>query len=322
MVRLRNMIRISFYDGPIVICCCFTMLMVISTFLQASAMMPTKEKDTEFFDIISKYPFTLKHNSDWQWNYTNGGIIIYGKNISSNAISQIIANEINGSAPFITISSIDGPKEKVIGNHIINPIVKIENYSIVEIADDPNAVQLQMSLKNKTIDIKALATIIEHQIGNSEGVFSILYLAKPAIFNEYYDEVYDMIKTLRFFNYANSPENDDLWIQGLLLHNAGNFSGAIHEYDKALSLDPNDTQVLINKGITLMAMNHDEDAIKILDKALSIKPNDLEALLNKAIAFSKMGNYTNSLSLYNEILKIDPNNTEAVKFKELINRNI
>jgi tetratricopeptide (TPR) repeat protein len=43
------------------------------------------------------------------------------------------------------------------------------------------------------------------------------------------------------------------WIKGVLLFDVGNYSQAIHYFDKALAIDPHNVKALTSKGRTLLS---------------------------------------------------------------------
>lgn len=73
------------------------------------------------------------------------------------------------------------------------------------------------------------------------------------------------------------------------------------------------------KGNALFFVANDtqgyENAIQQYDKALSIDPNDMYALTGKGTAFYSQGNYEQSLRYYDRILDIDSRNKDALDGK-------
>ena len=86
-----------------------------------------------------------------------------------------------------------------------------------------------------------------------------------------------LFTTLSFFELSNASaqyttgEVDILNNQGLIMANSGNFTEVIKYYDKALAIDPNNTDTLINKGNALGSIGNFTEAIKYYDKALAIR---------------------------------------------------
>ena len=59
-------------------------------------------------------------------------------------------------------------------------------------------------------------------------------------------------------------------------------------YDKALAIDPADTDALNNKGFALGELGNYTGAIEYYDKALAIDPAYTLALNNKGLALAKL----------------------------------
>ena len=85
----------------------------------------------------------------------------------------------------------------------------------------------------------------------------------------------------------------------------GNYSDALKLYDLALKKEPDNINVLIDKGATLQNMGRVKLAIRSYDKALSFSPDNLDALLNKGAALHSDKKYEEAIECYNQALKID-----------------
>lgn len=82
---------------------------------------------------------------------------------------------------------------------------------------------------------------------------------------------------------------------------------AMKYYDKALSLDPNNTDILTNKGIILMKLEKYNEALVLFDDILHIKPDSVGALYNTALSLDKLGRYEEATRYYAAANTIDPN---------------
>jgi len=56
---------------------------------------------------------------------------------------------------------------------------------------------------------------------------------------------------------------------------------AIKAYEKAIEINPNDSDAWYNKGVALDNLNKSDEAIKAYEKAIEINPNDSDAWYNK-----------------------------------------
>ncbi|HET7391231.1 MAG TPA: tetratricopeptide repeat protein, partial [Nitrososphaeraceae archaeon] len=62
--------------------------------------------------------------------------------------------------------------------------------------------------------------------------------------------------------------------------NYGIYTEAVKSYDAALFIDPNATDILVNKALVFIKLGYYEDAIKIFDKILAIDPKNVAGLYN------------------------------------------
>ena len=58
----------------------------------------------------------------------------------------------------------------------------------------------------------------------------------------------------------------------------------IQLFDRALAIDPSDTDALDNKGLALEDLDRTEEAIQYYDRALAIDPSDTDALDSKGLS--------------------------------------
>jgi len=72
-------------------------------------------------------------------------------------------------------------------------------------------------------------------------------------------------------------EAENLVKEGIAAHDKGDYNGAISKYDKALKLDKDNLWALTEKGVTLVALQHYEEAINYCQKAIATHPGN-EAL--------------------------------------------
>ena len=80
------------------------------------------------------------------------------------------------------------------------------------------------------------------------------------------------------------------------------FDNALDFFNQSLIDNPNDVEILVNKGSTLGKLGYFSEAIVYYDHAINIDPNFLPAKNNKANAFANMGDFNSSILLYGEIL--------------------
>lgn len=91
-----------------------------------------------------------------------------------------------------------------------------------------------------------------------------------------YHLIMALFVALTFSTIAYGQDKDDaktLIQQGVALHDAGKYDGAIDKYKAALKLEPNNTSALHEIGFTLFSAGRGNDAIPYLEKLLTLDPN-------------------------------------------------
>jgi len=73
---------------------------------------------------------------------------------------------------------------------------------------------------------------------------------------------------------VNATNLKQLYENGILLHNQGKFAEALECYDKALAIDPRNSNVLSNKGLSLHNQGKFAEALECYDKALALNSQD------------------------------------------------
>ena len=114
-----------------------------------------------------------------------------------------------------------------------------------------------------------------------------------------------------------SVKIEKMLIQALEYVEDGNYSDALKLYDLALREEPDNTSVLIDKGVTLQNMGKLKLAIRSYDKVLNIFPKHLDALLNKGAALHSDQKYLEAIECYDIVLKVDKRCTMALAYKGL-----
>ena len=71
-------------------------------------------------------------------------------------------------------------------------------------------------------------------------------------------------------------------------------------------MEPNNIEIIANKGDTLNHMGNYSGAISLYDNALRIDNNYKYALDGKGWALIELGNYTQALPYFDKALQIDP----------------
>ena len=104
---------------------------------------------------------------------------------------------------------------------------------------------------------------------------------------------------------------------GPALYRLCKFDSSLNLFNDSLIDNPNDVEVLVNKGSTLGKLGYFSEAIVYYNQAINIDPNFLPAKNNKANALANLGNSDKAILLYNEILEKNPNYITARKNLEI-----
>jgi tetratricopeptide (TPR) repeat protein len=85
---------------------------------------------------------------------------------------------------------------------------------------------------------------------------------------------------------------------------------AIKLYDQALSQDPSNPIVLINKGIAYSKLEKYEQSLQLFDKVLQdIEQNNIDAMCNKAKVLEKVGRLSEAEFYKDKIMELETKTT-------------
>jgi len=100
---------------------------------------------------------------------------------------------------------------------------------------------------------------------------------------------------------------------GPALYRLCKFDSSLNFFNESLIDNPNDVEILVNKGATLGKLGYFDEAILYYNQAINIDPNFLPAKNNKANALVNLGYFDEAILLYNEILAKNPDYITARK---------
>lgn len=123
-------------------------------------------------------------------------------------------------------------------------------------------------------------------------------------------------KLVENINSYNTPEKRkilELIQTGAELSQGGDYLSAISCYEKALAIDPLDSNVLVNKGDALTNLGKYEEARQCYDKVLEKNPKSSMALYNKSCIMALQGKTEESLSILKSAINLDSKLIEAAK---------
>ncbi len=100
---------------------------------------------------------------------------------------------------------------------------------------------------------------------------------------------------------------------GPALYRLCKFDQSLIIFDDSLIKDPNNVEIITNKGAALGKLGYLSESIFYYDQALKIDSDFIPAINNKANALANMGKYDESILLYNDALQKNPDYNTARK---------
>ncbi len=85
---------------------------------------------------------------------------------------------------------------------------------------------------------------------------------------------------------------------------------ALKAYDKAIEINPQNTDAWNNKGDALSKQNKYDEALKAFDKAIEIDSQNTDAWNNKGDALSKQNKYDEAKKAFDKAIEIDSQNSK------------
>jgi len=90
------------------------------------------------------------------------------------------------------------------------------------------------------------------------------------------------------------------------LYEDGRMPQALAELETAIELNPSNSSLHFNKGLTLDSINRFDDAISEYEIALEIAPSDMEILNSLAIDYTRTGQYDLAIDTFEYIEQLSP----------------
>ena len=98
---------------------------------------------------------------------------------------------------------------------------------------------------------------------------------------------------------------------GMTLLSAGDFAEAANYFQRAIELEPDHIEALVNLGGLFGRARNLEMAVKTLQRAVDLRPDSIPARVNLAAALSASDEFAAAVTHYEAILSTDPNNASA-----------
>lgn len=117
------------------------------------------------------------------------------------------------------------------------------------------------------------------------------------------------------FSQDMKPEAGKLYNEGNKMLKAGNYDGAIKQYDQALSIEK-DFRIYYQKGIALKSSGNIQDAKSAFQSCISLKP-DFEGGYNAlGGVYFTLGKYDSAITNFEKVIDITKNNSIKEKVKK------
>lgn len=90
--------------------------------------------------------------------------------------------------------------------------------------------------------------------------------------------------------------------------NMGEYDKAIHEYDRALELDPAHVQAYHDRGLAHVQRQQYTEAIADFSEVIALNPQHTDACYNRGLVYARQNAFDQALADYDQALALDPDN--------------
>jgi tetratricopeptide (TPR) repeat protein len=97
-----------------------------------------------------------------------------------------------------------------------------------------------------------------------------------------------------------------------------NYIEAIKHYRKAVQIQANDANVLIDLGVSFFNINQTDSALHYIRRALQINPDHLQGLYNAGVVHYTLGDLDSAIESWEFLIKKHANSAEARRAAEFI----
>ena len=133
----------------------------------------------------------------------------------------------------------------------------------------------------------------------------------------------DYRDALRRYDSAIDPKNPaalDLFRRGATLDALGQGDRALKDFNDAIRVDPKSTLAYYGRGVMLATRTRAyQRAIEDFDKVLTLEPDNVDALIHRGDSYRQIGNYGRALADLDAAVAKEPDNAEALAMRGLAN---
>lgn len=131
---------------------------------------------------------------------------------------------------------------------------------------------------------------------------------------KYEDAIIDFNKAVDL-----KPDYTEVYLRrGILFKELKRYQEAINDYNKAIQLKPDLADAYNNRGIIFNELQRYQEAIDDYSQAIRLKPAYVKAYNNRGIIFSQLNRYKESLSDYNKVIELEPDFAEAYNNRGIV----
>ena len=91
------------------------------------------------------------------------------------------------------------------------------------------------------------------------------------------------------------------------------YDRALHDFNKAVELDPQDATAYLNRGLTYYNQGSYTPAMKDFDQAIRLDPDDAEAVYHKACVLALLGNDDAAVTWLTQSIQLDEAKRETAQ---------
>ena len=127
---------------------------------------------------------------------------------------------------------------------------------------------------------------------------------------EMHQKIHQLTVQLEALEFANPKlilDAKDFAKQGNAFYFEDRYNDAVNFYNKALEIQPEYYEVLLNRGTALDKLRHDEEAIASYDRAIQIEPNKYEPWHNRGVTLQRGGLYEEAIASFDAAIRLQPN---------------